>query len=109
MNSKKLDHYGKEDDVFMQRALEGIKVLEIGDQLTQFAGKMLADMGAEVIKVEPPSGVESRRVGPFITMNKTLTKVFTFGITTHQKNLSFSILVKNQTEKSTLKYCLSLI
>ncbi|MDQ0185881.1 CoA transferase [Cytobacillus sp. FSL R5-0569] len=49
----------------MQRALEGIKVLEIGDQLTQFAGKMLADMGAEVIKVEPPSGVESRRVGPF--------------------------------------------
>lgn len=47
------------------KALEGVTILEIGDQLTQYAGKMLADMGAEVIKVEPPEGVFSRRYGPF--------------------------------------------
>lgn len=49
----------------MNKALEGIKILEIGDQLTQFTGKMFADMGAEVIKVEPPNGVESRYIGPY--------------------------------------------
>ncbi|MFD1706267.1 CaiB/BaiF CoA transferase family protein [Siminovitchia sediminis] len=49
----------------MNKALEGIKILEIGDQLTQFTGKMFADMGAEVIKVEPPNGAESRNIGPY--------------------------------------------
>ncbi|MED4225564.1 CoA transferase [Neobacillus cucumis] len=46
-------------------ALKGIRILEIGDQFTQFAGKLLADMGAEVIKVEPKEGVPSRKIGPF--------------------------------------------
>src|SRR5699024_7257419 len=64
MNLKRLNHYGREEYI-MQKALEGIKILEIGDGLTQFAGKMLADMGAEVIKVEPKEGVESRHIGPF--------------------------------------------
>ena len=50
----------------MKQALEGIRIIEIGDQLTQYAGKLLADMGAEVIKVEPPEGVNARRVGPFM-------------------------------------------
>ncbi len=30
-----------------------------------FAGKMLADFGAEVVKVEPPTGDPARRIGPF--------------------------------------------
>lgn len=46
-------------------ALEGIRVLEIGDELTQYCGKLLADMGAEVIKIEPLEGAASRKVGPF--------------------------------------------
>ncbi|WP_134700648.1 CaiB/BaiF CoA-transferase family protein [Ammoniphilus sp. YIM 78166] len=49
----------------MPSALEGIKILEVGDQLTQYAGKLLADMGAEVIKVEPSEGAGSRYIGPF--------------------------------------------
>ena len=28
-------------------------------------GKMLADMGADVVQVEPPSGSDGRRIGPF--------------------------------------------
>src|SRR5690348_4228718 len=36
-------------------ALEGIRVIELGQLLAgPFAGHLLADMGAEVIKVEPP-------------------------------------------------------
>jgi benzylsuccinate CoA-transferase BbsE subunit len=32
----------------------------------QYAGKLLADMGADVVKVEPPGGSEARGVGPFV-------------------------------------------
>ncbi|MYD52943.1 MAG: hypothetical protein F4W96_01370 [Chloroflexi bacterium] len=35
--------------------LEGLRVLEIGD-LGEVAGKLLADAGADVIRVEPPGG-----------------------------------------------------
>ncbi|MCG7335847.1 CoA transferase [Sporosarcina sp. ACRSM] len=48
-----------------QGALEGVTIVEIGDELTQYAGKLLVDMGAEVIKVEPIEGVPARHVGPF--------------------------------------------
>lgn len=39
----------------LKQALEGLKVVEVGNILAgPFAGTMLADFGAEVIKVEPP-------------------------------------------------------
>ena len=37
-------------------ALDGVKVIELSRDATAFAGKLMADMGAEVIVVEPPSG-----------------------------------------------------
>ena len=44
--------------------LAGIRVIEIGQVLTgPYAGMLLADLGAEVIKVEPPTGDISRHVG----------------------------------------------
>ncbi len=46
-------------------ALSGLRVLEVADRHGEFCGKLLADMGAEVIKVERPGGDESRRIGPF--------------------------------------------
>ena len=49
-----------------ERALEGLKVLELGDFISAaYASKLLADLGAEVIKVEPLAGDSSRRQGPF--------------------------------------------
>ena len=45
--------------------LTGIRVIESGGLLVEFAGKLLAGMGAEVIKIEPPGGSISRQVGPF--------------------------------------------
>ncbi len=45
--------------------VEGLRVVEIGD-LGEVAGKLLADAGADVIKVEPPTGALSRHSGPFI-------------------------------------------
>jgi len=46
-------------------ALDGYVVLETGDERGEFAGLLLAGLGAEVIRVEPPDGAPSRRLGPF--------------------------------------------
>ncbi|WP_175870065.1 CoA transferase [Burkholderia sp. BCC0397] len=44
----------------------GLRVLELGSMVSApLAGQVLADMGAEVIKIEPPEGDPMRRVGPF--------------------------------------------
>ncbi|MFQ5380742.1 MAG: CaiB/BaiF CoA transferase family protein [Dehalococcoidia bacterium] len=47
-------------------ALEGLKVLELCSERGSFAGKLLADMGANVIKVEPPGGDITRTYPPFL-------------------------------------------
>ncbi len=46
--------------------LSGIRILERSGECAALAGKFLAELGAEVIKVEPPQGEPSRRRGPFI-------------------------------------------
>ena len=46
--------------------LGGVRVVEIGGWVSAaFAGKILADLGAEVVTVEPPGGGALRRYGPF--------------------------------------------
>jgi crotonobetainyl-CoA:carnitine CoA-transferase CaiB-like acyl-CoA transferase len=45
--------------------LDGVRVIEIADELGEYAGKLLAGLGAEVIKIEPPGGEVTRRYGPF--------------------------------------------
>src|SRR5579885_2284395 len=44
--------------------LDGLRILEIGDR-GEVTGKLLADDGADVLRVEPPGGAETRRLGPF--------------------------------------------
>ncbi|MGE3539132.1 MAG: CaiB/BaiF CoA transferase family protein [Candidatus Tectimicrobiota bacterium] len=46
--------------------LTGLRVLELADEKGQFCGKLLGDLGAEVLKIEPPGGEASRHVGPFL-------------------------------------------
>lgn len=47
-------------------ALAGLRVLDLTDPRGQLCGRLLADMGADVIKVEAPGGDPARRVGPFL-------------------------------------------
>ncbi|MDG2114751.1 MAG: CoA transferase, partial [Actinomycetota bacterium] len=52
----------------MQQPFADMRVLELATGVSgPFLGKMLADFGAEVIKVEPPSGDPNRAHGPFDT------------------------------------------
>ena len=46
-------------------AFAGLRVLELADEKGQWCGKLMADMGADVIKIEPPDGEAARTVGPF--------------------------------------------
>ena len=49
-----------------EHALEGIKVVELGSNISApYCARIMADLGAEVIKVEPPSGDPARTWGPF--------------------------------------------
>ena len=46
--------------------LDGIRVLELSGPVGVYGGRLLADAGADVVKVELPAGDELRRQGPFI-------------------------------------------
>ncbi len=49
----------------MKGFLEGIQILDLTDEKASFCSKLLADLGARVIKIEIPGGDPSRRIGPF--------------------------------------------
>ena len=46
--------------------LEGVRVVELAHEHGAWAGKLLADLGADVVVVEPPGGSAQRRYGPFL-------------------------------------------
>ena len=46
--------------------LAGVRVIEIADERAEYTGLLLAGLGAEVIKIEPPEGNATRRIGPFL-------------------------------------------
>ena len=45
--------------------LSGIRVLDLTTQRAELTGRLLAELGADVLKVEPPEGAPSRRLAPF--------------------------------------------
>src|SRR5712691_6908294 len=45
--------------------LTGIRVIELADEQAEYCGLTLAGLGADVVKVEPPGGSPTRRIGPF--------------------------------------------
>ena len=51
----------------MAGELDGVRVLDFSRYVAgPYGGMILADLGAEVIRVEPPGGSEDRSLGPFL-------------------------------------------
>jgi len=46
--------------------LAKMRILDLAEGKAAFCAKLLADLGAEVIKLERPGGEPSRRIGPFL-------------------------------------------
>ncbi|MFA5401112.1 MAG: CoA transferase [Dehalococcoidia bacterium] len=55
------------DRLLYRQPLSGIRVLELSGRWTGFCGRLLCDLGAEVVLAEPPGGSVARRVGPFLS------------------------------------------
>ena len=50
----------------LEGALDGVKVLDLSEDIAgSFCARLLADYGADVLKLEPPGGAALRRMGPF--------------------------------------------
>jgi len=52
--------------------LAGLRVVDLADEKGELAGRLLADLGAEVIRVEPPQGARSRSLPPFDSEGRSL-------------------------------------
>jgi benzylsuccinate CoA-transferase BbsE subunit len=50
----------------MVGALSDLRVLDASGPIGQYAGRLLTDLGADVVKVEPLEGDEARGYGPFL-------------------------------------------
>ena len=48
-----------------QGALSHLRIIEYGDIPASYAARWLGDLGADVIKVEPPGGDPNRHLAPF--------------------------------------------
>ena len=46
-------------------ALNGLLVVELCGERGQYMGKLMGDMGARVVKIEPLKGSPERNIGPF--------------------------------------------
>lgn len=79
--------------------LEGYRVLDLTDDKGLLASRILADMGAEVIKVEKPGGDEARRIGPFYKDQVDLEKsLFWFAMCMNKKSITLDITKKEGQE-----------
>ena len=47
-------------------ALAGLRILDLTDLKGAMCAKLFGDMGADVLKIEPPEGDATRRIGPFL-------------------------------------------
>ena len=50
----------------MQRPLDGYRVLDLSNETGFLCGRMLAELGADVVKIEPPSGDPARFRPPYV-------------------------------------------
>ncbi len=79
--------------------LSGLRVLDLADQKGVYCCKMLADMGAEVIKIEPPGGDPMRKIGPFLSGEPHPEKsLYWFHMNTNKRSVTLNLDVEQGQE-----------
>lgn len=86
----------------MERALQGIRVIDLSHVLAgPTATMVLADLGAEVIHVEPPQGDDARHYGPFADREDKDRSGYFISLNRNKKSLVLNL--KKQKGKDILK------
>ncbi|MCH7908541.1 MAG: CoA transferase [Candidatus Hydrogenedentes bacterium] len=62
-----------------QQPLTGFRVLDLSGPMGVYCGKLMADMGADVVKVEPPGGEPHRRNRSVVPGESKLFQCFNRG------------------------------
>jgi crotonobetainyl-CoA:carnitine CoA-transferase CaiB-like acyl-CoA transferase len=83
------------DSVAAPGALAHLRVIELGNIPASYAARLLADLGADVIKVEPPGGDPSRMLPPFAGGIKDPERSLTF-INANTNKRSIVLDLKNK-------------
>jgi len=72
--------------------LESFRALDLTNEQGFFCGKVLADLGVDVIKLEKPGGDPSRNIGPFYQDKATMeTSLFWFGYNANKRGITLNI------------------
>ena len=72
--------------------LNHLRVLDLCDERGVLAGQMLADLGADVIQIEPPGGSTGRRVAPFFDdAAETERSIFWTAYTRNKRSITCDI------------------
>ena len=76
-----------------ERALDGVKVLDLTHHISgPYCTKLLADFGAEVLKIERPGGDPTRRMAPFYHDEVEPEKSLVFAyLNTNKKSVTLNL------------------
>jgi len=73
-----------------ETALGDIRVLDLAGETGQYCTKLLADLGADVIKIEPPGGDPVRRLPPFFQGN-TEASLYWLNLNTSKRSVTLDL------------------
>jgi len=80
------------DDYSTENILTPYRVLDLTDEKGLYCGKILGDLGADVIKIEKPGGDSARRLGPFYHNEPDPEKsLFWFAMNTSKRGITLDI------------------
>src|SRR5262249_17975855 len=72
--------------------LSPYRVLDLSNELGFLCGKILGDLGADVVKIEPPGGEPARRLGPFYGGQADPEKsLFWFGFNNNKRGITLNL------------------
>ena len=85
-----------------RKALDDIRVLDLAGPSGLYCTKLLADIGADVIRIEPPEGDPLRRIGPFYHDEPHPEKsLFHFHFNTNKRSITLNL--ENENGRKILK------
>jgi len=80
-------------------ALSDIRVIDLAGEIGAYATKLLADLGADVIRIEPPGGDPMRNIGPFWhDEGRADRSLYFFNLNTSKRSITLDIMMPNGRE-----------